>query len=735
MSALPIYLAFLWHQHQPYYKDEDQQIYILPWVRFHGLKDYFDMIEILDHYLDIKQNFNLVPSLLIQLCDYVENNAEDQILRLTLTKPEDLTTEQKAFILKHFFMANREQMIKPYPRYWELWQKHQINPGQQRMQSDFSNQDFRDLQVWYNLCWTGEAHKSKSPFIDLIKKNRNFTETDKQTLITAQRDILAAVIPKHKQAASRGQIELSVSPFYHPILPLLCDTDIAKISMPSITLPLHRFSYPEDANSQLEKAKLYFENLFQIPLRGIWPSEGSISEQVLELAIENGIQWAASDEEILFQSLRLSKSPQVEQREVLYQSYVYETEKGKINLFFRDHTLSDLIGFVYQNWEAKKAATDFVSRVLQIRERILQTRGEEYLAHSIVSVILDGENCWEFYPHNGRPFLQALYERLSQEPLIQTITFSEFIKTQQDFPRLASVFPGSWINHNFSIWIGHPEDNLAWEYLYQTRQALKTAEQSGKYPPEILQKAKEEIFIAEGSDWWWWYGDDHSTENAKEFDALFRNHLIHVFKILGQDAPPLLYHPIHKDVYKKVITVPPKGFIEPVLDGLQTNYFEWLGAGIFDVTQRGTAMHQTSQLIYRIYFGFNLESCYFRIDPKVSWDKIQTPELELVIEILRPKPYRLVFGLTDLLSGKSDGMIWHREKDSWLPKSQHVTAGYKDFFETGVPFKLIEASTKEVVGFRVRIFKAGNSIETWPENELILFQVPDEDFERYDWQV
>ena len=301
-------VAFLWHQHQPDYKQTDQNVFLLPWVRFHALKDYYDLVAILDDYPLIHQNFNIVPSLILQLNDYISGSCEDRVEILTRKKAEDLTEPEKINILKYFFQLNLKTMVDKYSGYRSLFRKRgaefdDVNPGSALKR--FSNQDFLDLQVWYNLAWLGEIHKKLTPFKELILKGCNFSEQDKHILLNAQKKILKKIIPKHIEIEKRGQIEISTTPLFHPILPLLCDTDIAKVSQPDIQLPKFRFRYPQYAKDQIKEAINFHQQQFGTKPVGMWPSEGSVSEEVAKLFSQQHVKWIATDEEILFNSWRM----------------------------------------------------------------------------------------------------------------------------------------------------------------------------------------------------------------------------------------------------------------------------------------------------------------------------------------------------------------------------------------------------------------------------------------------
>jgi alpha-amylase/alpha-mannosidase (GH57 family) len=424
MTDRPLYVSFLWHMHQPFYKVPGTSLYRLPWVRLHGTKDYLDMVDTLAEFPDIKQNYNLTPSLLEQLLDYTENNAKDFPLELTIKKASELAPEEKTAILENFFLANWDTMIKPFPRFYELLMKrgiHLTKSDYLRVSEYFSTKDFLDIQVLYNLCWIDPHFRENDPFLkSLVAKGSAYTEEEKQELVVKQLSILQEIIPSYRKAAEKGQIEISVSPFYHPILPLLCNTSTARISMPDVSLPHKPFAHPEDAEKQIRMAIEYFERLFGYRPAGMWPSEGSVSKDVLLLLAKQGITWIATDEDILSHSIGKplrDSSRTIISPDMLYRPYLFED----VSILFRDHNLSDLIGFVYSKWDSKKAAEDLIQNLLSARASL--PKGPPFL----VSIILDGENAWEYYQNDGRDFLRYLYEGLSREKRLKTVTISEYL--------------------------------------------------------------------------------------------------------------------------------------------------------------------------------------------------------------------------------------------------------------------------------------------------------------------
>jgi alpha-amylase/alpha-mannosidase (GH57 family) len=605
-------VALLWHLHQPFYQDLVTGEHILPWVRMHALKDYYGMAALLREFPRVKATFNLVPSLLVQLEAFAEDRAQDRALAVSLTPADRLTPADVALMRSHFFHAQRQRMIDPYPRYAELLARRDDN---------YTVDDLRDLQVWHKLVWIDPFYlDGDSRVRALIAKGRNYTEDDKAALRAVELEILRRVVPEYRDGVARGQIEVSASPFYHPILPLLCDTDVYLRTHPQARRPRHPFARPEDAAAQLELAAGYHARVFGRRPRGLWPSEGSVSDAMVPLAARAGFQWMATDELILARTLGATFSRDghghLEQPERLYLPYIVRTGGASIACAFRDHVLSDLIGFTYAGWSADSAADDFVGRIVEAgrRFRARSSGGGD----AFIPIILDGENAWEHFEGGGRPFLRALYGRLERHPELRTVTMSEGCADAVE--ELPGIFPGSWIDANFYIWIGHADDQRAWSQVADARDALAEAEASASAAPQTnLAAAREEVLIAEGSDWCWWYGDDHSSEHDQAFDELFRLHLRNAYRLMGRPIPDELYETNISTlpVTGHAAQIEPSMLIAPSIDGLETSYFEWLGAGLYEVPTTTGAMHQADRRpprIAAIRFGCDRERLFVRID-------------------------------------------------------------------------------------------------------------------------
>jgi len=541
-------IAFLWHMHQPFYKDTVTGSYLLPWVRLHGIKDYFPMALLLENTDTAQATFNMVPSLVEQINDYAQNEASDTFLDLTMKKASQLTYSEKEDILNNFFSVNFKRFIDPSPRYSELLIKKGVKPlspsGMKGVVKTFSNQDFIDLQVLFNMSWFHSISiEDDINLKDLVDKGKMYTEQDKEYVVMKQREILSQILPLYKRLKDSGRIEITTTPFYHPILPLLCDTSIAKISSPSMKLPKKRFSHPEDASWQVSEAIHYHTEEFGTPPRGMWPSEGSVSDAMLEVLISKGIDWVATDEDILFKSLSLYdkhyKGISLLDRRLIYQPYKFKSGSKSINMIFRDKNLSDMIGFSYNAWNPVDAANDLLSHFKNIAANLRRDTDR-----GIVAIVMDGENAWDYYEDNGRRFFETLYSNIDRSETFCSTTISDFMAMEPPRKSISEIFPGSWINHNFEIWIGEDQDNMSWDYLDRVRKDLvkftKEMHKSSKGDGANIQKAWREFYIAEGSDWNWWYKGKVGTGGNESFDRLYRTHLKNIYKLLKKPIPDFL---------------------------------------------------------------------------------------------------------------------------------------------------------------------------------------------------
>lgn len=520
----PLRVAFVWHMHQPYYRSARTGVFGMPWARMHALKDYLDMVEALVDYPALHQTFNLVPSLVEQLEDYASGDFSDTYWDHTLKPAAELTSAERAFVVERMCERSDHPRARSHPRYLELAHKRDAHssPSWEECAAAFTVAELRDLQVWFNLAWFGPQALAVEPLLGLASRGRDFSEEDKQALVQVQADILARTLPAYREAATRGQVELSTSPYFHPILPLLINSDSARISAGDTILPPRRFAHPEDAEQQVASALEKHERVFGGRPRGMWCSEQAVGEDVLPLLLRAGLEWTISDETVLARSLSGAAAPwnpacsgcgparageHAEPNagagslspEALYTPYRLEREQGEMAIIFRDHTLSDLIGFAYQSWDSRDAAADLLRRLREIRTTLASAGGalsaegassrgpssHAPLPCPLVTIALDGENAWEYYPRDGRDFLQYLYEGLSADPSIRCVTVTEHLRECPPVRSLDWLHTGSWIGGHLRTWSGDRAHNIAWDLLHQARDLAATsvaAARSGREP-------------------------------------------------------------------------------------------------------------------------------------------------------------------------------------------------------------------------------------------------------------
>jgi alpha-amylase/alpha-mannosidase (GH57 family) len=726
----PLDVVIMWHMHQPYYKDPLKNEYALPWTYLHGIKDYFDMPAIVEDTPGAKAVFNLVPSLIEQLLDYASGSAVDPFLEKGKASPADLNQDDRIFLLENFFSANRQRMIEPSRRYLELlYMAGEGKPGSARDRvRHFCDQDLLDLQVLFFLAWTGEAARRRYPvFAELLLKGEDFTAADKDLLFATQRELLQATIPLYQRLHQEGRIELAVSPYYHPILPLLCDIRVAKNAMPRVTLPAETFNHPEDASAHIRRGIEYFREIFGFAPKGMWPSEGSVSNESLAIIAECGIQWIATDEDILAKSMDGGLG---DHKERLYRPWRFASQQGEVGAFFRDHQLSDLVGFTYSQWDASRAVADFCGRLNAIKARV----GSE---GRVIPIILDGENAWEYYSNNAYDFLQGMYRGIADSPALNLTTCSEILDHTSFDGRLHGIHPGSWINANYGIWIGHPEENLAWDLLAKTRatavsrskevaDALNGGTPSNDATVEMICRS---LYAAEGSDWFWWYGDDHFSPHSDRFDRLFRQHLMNVYRLLGLDIPSELLEPIKKKSPAGLVREP-AGFIDPEINGRISDYFEWLAAGLHDLTRQGSAMHSSDRMLQSFYYGYNKSSLFFRIDGIQELSRMLRDIDVLNLHLTYDREYRLPMQL-----GSDEGLLQVRENNIWVPTNGHCRWKIAKTCEVSIPLKALKLTPKNKLFASVTLVRDNEEIGRWPTDAPLMLYYAGPEIELDNWLI
>ncbi|MBK4731352.1 glycoside hydrolase [Oxynema sp. CENA135] len=630
----PLYVAFIWHQHQPLYKSRMGGEYRLPWVRLHGTKDYLDLVLLLDRYPNLHQTVNLVPSLILQLEDYIAGTACDPYLAVALKPDDQLTTEDKHFIVDHFFDGNHRTLIDPHHRYAELYEQRQEN-GKSWCLENWTLQEYADLLAWHNLAWIDPLFWDDPDIEVWLKQGRNFNLEDRQRIYAKQREIMSRILPQHRQMQEIGQLEVITSPYTHPILPLLADTNAGRVAIPKMELPENRFQWAEDIPRHLRKSWEMYCDRFERSPRGLWPSEQAVSPEILPHIARQGFKWICSDEAILGWTLNhffhRDGVGNLYEPELLYRPYRLETEQGDLSIVFRDHRLSDLLGFTYATMNPYKAASDLIGHLEAIAHSLKKRQSESVESGLqdpwLVTIALDGENCWEFYERDGQIFLDALYSTLSDDDEIQLVTVSEFLDRFPPTETLPSdrLHSGSWVDGSLTTWIGDPAKNRAWDLLAQARATLaKHPEATEENNPE----AWEALYAAEGSDWFWWFGEGHSSNQDAMFDQLFREHLAALYQALNEPIPSEIETSVEDHVQQGDRR--PQSFIHPAIDG-KADEQDWDKAGRIEVGGARGTMHRSSA-IQGIWYGVDHLNFYLRLDFKrgIRPGKDCPPELNLL---------------------------------------------------------------------------------------------------------
>ena len=720
-------LAIVWHMHQPVYRDPRSGEFILPWVRLHASRAYYDMARALEPHPEAKVHVNLVPSLLDQLDGYAKGTARDRWLELTERPATDLELVERELVWSRFFMVDWDTEINRLPRYRELLLRRGADLARvdlPRLARESTPEELRDLQVLFNLAWTGFALRAEDPALrELLARGRGFREEDKRPVLAAQQRAAQAVVPLFRALEERGQIELTTTPYYHPILPLLIDSDCARQGLPSAHLPT-RFQHPEDARLQIALARDAHAARFGRRPTGMWPAEGGVSEEAAALFAEAGVTWIASDEGVLLRSL---SEPA---RTAIHMPYRLETARGPIDLVFRDRGLSDLIGFTY----AKQAPETAVANLLgHLREIDAASSGERRL----VSIILDGENPWEHYPESGREFLDRLYGALTAaDSPARTARLSQALPEHRPV-RLSRLHAGSWIDANFRIWIGHPEDVQGWEALGKVRRALAEAEGRG-LSADRLKRAGEALLMAEGSDWFWWYGDDFTTENAAEFDSLFRGYLAVACEALGIPIPPEIAGPISAAARRRPVLpdeelLLPTSVLRPVIDGGTTRFGEWSGAGRLRAARSHGPMVQGELLFAELRFGFSGSEAgpelFLRLDPLTLGPGRFSIHFELAA------PAGLWILATEFpLSAATPLEVKAGPAGSTLGARLGLAAGL-DLLKLSVPLGALGLKAGDRLELVAKVLRDSVEVQRLPASGMVALVVPGPEFERIHWKV
>ncbi|MCE9583930.1 MAG: glycoside hydrolase [Planctomycetes bacterium] len=714
-------LALLWHQHQPCYVDLRRGEAAMPWVRLHGVKDYWGMPAILREFPGVKAHVNLVPGLILQV-EAAATGTPDPWLRLAQIPAENLRPEEQTSILESFFMAHEDNLVRANERYGELLAKAR---GASRWRPEaMATADWRDLQVWHNLAWFHPLLRDQHPFIkEMFAKQRGFTEAEKERVLAAQREVLAGVVPWHRTMQDSGQIEVSTTPYWHPILPLLCRMESARVAMPGVPLPkAPALDMADDARAHLGRAVALYRDRFGRNPRGLWPSEGSVSPEMVPLAEEAGFRWMATDEGVLEASLGMSFRRDAQGAAANARELYAPWQAGeKMSAVFRDHALSDLVGFEYKRAGADEAADDLIARI--------RTAGRAAGPGALVTLALDGENAWEHFPGLGVPFLRAFYRRLEDAKDIQTVLLGDEFQANPPARRIPKLWSGSWIHGNFQIWVGHPEDNAAWESLGHARSTLLEATKAAgrdprtapppasldSIPRDGIDAAWESLFAAEGSDWFWWFGDEHYSPVAGIFDALFRTHLQNIYASLGIEPPAALHRPIKGRTAPAAAWTSPWALLDVKIDGRRSDYYEWISAGHYVAARDLDVMDRSGAWIRDVYFGFDRRNLVIRVDASGSAkDGLLTHCVNIVF--VNPEGKRVSVAAGAVTTGCS------------------ASAAAGDILEIAVPIRALDVVPGEHVEFFVEA-ASGPAVQRVPSRLPISVQVPADEDQRVHWIV
>ncbi len=533
-------LAFVWHMHQPDYRDHGTGEFRQPWAYLHALKDYSDMAAHLERHPRLRAVVNFVPVLLDQIEDYVgqfeRGEYRDPLLRLLVRDSLDgLSEAERELVLASCFPGNHVRMVAPYPRFERLQKLQRELAGEGGALRYLSGAYFADVLVWYHLVWTGETEMRRQPLLaELMSKGEGFSRDDRLRLAAMIGDILRGLLPRWRALAGRGQVELSATPYSHPLAPLLLDLASAREAQPELALPRAHF-YPGGrarVAAQIAAAVDSHARRFGAPPAGMWPAEGAVSAALVQQLAAAGCRWTASSQGVLTNSGGAPAD--------CYRPWRLAGLAQPV-LFFRDERLSDLIGFEYSSWHGRDAARHFVDQLAQIRDAAAE--GETPL----VCVILDGENAWEHYPYNAYYFFDDLYGLIAAQDWIETTTLSGWLDRHPDaaatLPRLTA---GSWVYGNFATWIGDPDKNRAWDLLCAAKQACDYVLESGRLDEASRRAVEDQLAVCESSDWFWWFGDYNPPETVARFDVLFRANLARLYRLIGVSEPAELAQPISR---------------------------------------------------------------------------------------------------------------------------------------------------------------------------------------------
>lgn len=689
-------VVILWHMHQPSYEDPTTGVALMPWTRLHAAKGYLDMIHTVRAVEGARAAFNLTPVLVRQIQRLVRREVRDVWYDWSRKPAADLSESEQISILSYFFNANWDNLIRPNPRYWQLLRQRGPRASRGEIERDrhrFSTQDLLDLQVWFNLAWCGFTAETMFPEIRELKlKGSNFTEDEKAAVLEVHDRILARVLGDYREAEDAGVIETTTTPFYHPILPLVIDSDSARRCMPSRTLP-RRFQAPDDAREQVSRAVSLHQETFGRRPTAVWPAEGSVSPEVIPIFRDSGLRLFFTDEGNLFRSLGQDGRPP-HHRDELFHTWLASHDGAEAAVLFRERSLSDFIGFNAARNPPEAAARHLIVQLERIAEAVPGDDG-------VATLILDGENAWENFSDGGRRFLRLFYEGLVKSKTIQPQLPTRAIEERPPTRRITRLHSGSWIQSDFDIWIGDDEENRAWDMLGNARAFF--ASRAPGAQPDAVGRAREALLAAEGSDWFWWFGPDFSTDLDFLFDELFRKHLAGVYRALGAEPPAEVSQPVRKGRPRFVLTRP-SALITPNVNGCVLSFFEYFGAGHYDTALQSGAMYQANRLTQGIWFGNDVQDLYLRLDLS------EIRECTLEIEFTEPQAITLRTPIRR--NSKMGSMSCSGPDGPREPIAARIAVG--DVVEIAIPLEFLGLKPRDAAGFFIRLLRDDIVLERHP---------------------
>ncbi|RMG35107.1 MAG: hypothetical protein D6732_09750 [Methanobacteriota archaeon] len=746
----PLYLSIVWHQHQPTYLDPATNIYEQPWVYMHSTNSYPWMADLHKKYPDVNATINITPSLLKQMDDYANEVEFDRRIQVALMDEASMSDENKSVVLQYFFDINPQFVTG---RYEYLQQKAGQYPTMAEKIAAFTDAEILDLKVMFFLRWINEEYRKNDFLLNTFDARideadvttAKFSHGDLNTVLSKGRQILQSVVQRHIEAMQQGNLEITTTPFYHPILPLLIDLNSARESPGNENLPLpeNNTGWIEDAREQINRGIQSFTDHFGGVPNGMWPSEEAVSKDVIPLMADAGIKWFVSDRQILANSLGVADlTPQQ-----LYQMYKVSFNGSSVAAIFRDTALSDKIGFTYSGMHPDDAAQDFIDE-LRARYDSLQSAPQGSIPY-LVTVALDGENAWEHYTYDidgdgkneytGNLFRETLYQKIEQaqnEGWLKTVTPNQFLQqfSVDSMPEITNLASGSWISGELNTWIGEPEENIAWDWLIQTRNDLVAFEQAN--PGYNTSDAWEALYAAEGSDWFWWYGADQDSARDEVFDWGYKTLLRSVYTAIGYtndeilDRNPLLFL---KQSPRIAANFPGK-MTDFSIDG-SVGANEWdlsyrindtvIDNGTIDFLYTGIA-DNLSHLLFRIdlnQFSVNDFVGFYFNDPRSNIGDIYPLGVDRS-NVQNALGFQLNFAVVYTFNS-SELSYWKATESGWT-KASFVggLASYGSVLEVAIPLSFFNYTGGDFFSIRVTYTNSSGTVDVAPEDGPLVFQVP-----------